>query len=120
MQAHFKIVVGHLATAMEIVAVVIITCAVIEAVCNLLAWLVRHRWSGREEVRRVRLQLGQWLVVSLEFLLAGDIVLTAINPTWDELGKLATIIVLRTILNYFVQRELESVAPDARRDQPRI
>ncbi|WP_442947407.1 DUF1622 domain-containing protein [Nostoc sp.] len=43
-------------------------------------------------------------MVSLEFVSAADILLTAIAPTWDEIGKLAVIIVLRTILNLFCQK----------------
>jgi uncharacterized membrane protein len=40
-------------------------------------------------------------------LLAADILATAIAPTWDEIGKLAAIAVLRTALNYFLERELK-------------
>jgi len=41
-------------------------------------------------------------------LLAADILATAIAPTWDEIGKLAAIAALRTALNYFLERELDS------------
>jgi uncharacterized membrane protein len=46
--------------------------------------------------------------VALELLLAADILATAIAPTWDDIGKLAAIAVLRTALNYFLERELRS------------
>jgi uncharacterized membrane protein len=46
------------------------------------------------------------LTVSLELLLAADILATAIAPTWDDIGKLAAIATLRTALNYFLAREL--------------
>jgi uncharacterized membrane protein len=38
---------------------------------------------------------------------AADILTTAIAPNWDELGKLAAIATLRTVLNYFLERELK-------------
>jgi uncharacterized membrane protein len=48
------------------------------------------------------------LTIALELLLAADILATAIAPTWDDIGKLAAIAVLRTALNYFLERELRS------------
>jgi uncharacterized membrane protein len=32
---------------------------------------------------------------------------TAITPTWSDIGKLASIVVIRTAINYFLQQELE-------------
>ncbi len=48
------------------------------------------------------------MTVALVLLLAADILATAIAPTWDDIGKLAAIAVLRTALNYFLERELRS------------
>ena len=58
----------------------------------------------------IRFMLGRWLTVSLEFLLAADILRTAIAPTWTEIGQLASIIVLRTALNFFLEREIKEGA----------
>jgi uncharacterized membrane protein len=55
----------------------------------------------------VRLTLGRWLGVALEFELAADILNTAVTPTWNEIGKLAAIATLRTALNYFLQRDID-------------
>ncbi len=41
-------------------------------------------------------------------LLAADILATAIAPIWDEIGKLVAIALLRTALNYFLERELKN------------
>jgi len=56
---------------------------------------------------RVRLRLGRWLAVALEFELAADVLRTAVAPTWDETGQLAAIVVLRTLLNFFLQKEID-------------
>jgi uncharacterized membrane protein len=45
---------------------------------------------------------------SLEFQLAADILSTAIAPSWDRIGKLAAIAVIRTALNYFLVLELRN------------
>lgn len=57
-------------------------------------------------LREVRFSLGQWLAFSLELALAADILRTVVVPTWDEIGKLGAIVVLRTVLNYFLGKEI--------------
>ena len=63
----------------------------------------------------VRLLLARYLAVALEFQLAADILSTAIAPTWDAIGRLAAVAVVRTGLNYFLGREMRDEA--ARLDQ---
>lgn len=55
----------------------------------------------------LRLSLGRYLVVALEFQLAADILGTAVAPDWNSVGKLVVIAVVRTLLNYFLQREIK-------------
>ena len=55
----------------------------------------------------VRLTLARYLSLALEFQLAADILSTAISPSWDEIGKLAAIAVIRTGLNYFLGMEVK-------------
>lgn len=55
---------------------------------------------------RIRLTLARFLAVALEFQLAADILSTAIAPSWDQIGKLGAIAVIRTGLNYFLTREM--------------
>lgn len=59
---------------------------------------------------RLRLGLGRSLALALEFLLAADIVRTAVAPTWEEIGQLAAIVAIRTALNFFLQREIAQEA----------
>ena len=54
----------------------------------------------------IRITLGRWLALALELALAADILRTVMIPTWDEIGKLGAIVVLRTVLNYFLEREI--------------
>ena len=59
-----------------------------------------------ENFNRVRLTLARFLALALEFQLAADILSTAIAPSWDQIGKLGAIAVIRTALNYFLMREM--------------
>jgi uncharacterized membrane protein len=58
----------------------------------------------------VRLTLARHLSLALEFQLAADILSTAIAPSWDQIGKLGAIAVIRTGLNYFLAREMAGEA----------
>jgi len=55
----------------------------------------------------IRMKFGGWLVLSLEFQLASDIVKTTLSPTVENLITLGVVAVIRTFLNYFLSRELK-------------
>ncbi len=99
----------YLAAGIEAGAGIIIGLAAIEAIARAL--YVYFRRSVPEDAKEaIRLRLGRWLSLSLEFELAADILRTAVAPTWDDIGKLAAIVVLRTVLNFFLQQEIEKAA----------
>lgn len=56
---------------------------------------------------QARLAFSRYLVLALEFQLAADIVKTAAEPSWTDLGVLAAVAGIRTFLNFFVQREMK-------------
>ncbi len=55
----------------------------------------------------IRLVLARYLAMALEFQLGADILSTAVAPSWNEIGKLAAVAVIRTTLNYFLSREMQ-------------
>jgi uncharacterized membrane protein len=64
---------------------------------------------GRRDPERftpVRLDVGRFLALGLEFQLASDLLRTAVAPTFEEIGKLAAIAAIRTALNFFLGREI--------------
>jgi uncharacterized membrane protein len=58
---------------------------------------------------QLRVSFGSWLVLALEFQLGSDILSTTIAPSFEELGQLAIIAAIRTLLNYFLQKDLDAV-----------
>jgi len=70
------------------------------------------------EFTRVRLGLGRYLALGLEFQLASDILSTAVAPTFEEIGKLAAIAAIRTALNYFLGKEIERERAEVESGQP--
>lgn len=114
----FKTITLYLAAGVEAAAAMVIGIAALEATIRAFLIFFRgDRMSGNsgadtmtDEKENVRLRLGRWLAVALEFELAADILRTAIAPTWKEIGQLAAIAVLRTGLNYFLQQEIDKAA----------
>ncbi len=93
-----------LALAAEAIGAVVIAVALVRAAWRYARDLVS--WSEPFPRERIRLGVGRSLALALEFLLAADIVRTAVAPTWEEIGKLAAIAAIRTALNFFLEREI--------------
>jgi uncharacterized membrane protein len=110
--------VTHLfASGAEAAAALIIGIGTVEATVRAVIAFVGHV-SGKapkaalDEKEAIRLRLGRWLALALEFLLAADILRTAVAPTWTEIGQLAAIVVLRIVINYFLQRDIDRAVAD--------
>src|SRR5436309_2069574 len=98
-----------LAGGIELCAGLLVGLAAFQATMRSLG-LFFSRQKPSTGTEQIRLNLGRWLALALEFELAADILRTAIAPTWNEIGQLAAIIVLRTVLNYFLQRDIDRAA----------
>ena len=79
----------------------------IGAVAAFLRFLLALRSRRAEAFVPVRLDLGRFLALGLEFQLASDIIRTAVAPTFRDIGELAAIAAIRTALNYFLGREIK-------------
>ena len=61
-----------------------------------------------------RLELGYAFSLGLSFLVGGSILKTTITPSWNDLGQLAAIIVLRTVLNYLLLQAIDKSSNDSK------
>jgi uncharacterized membrane protein len=85
--------------------------------------IIRQADSFLQNLPVIRVQFGSWLALALEFQLAADIVATTINPTWQSLGELGLLALIRTFLNVFLQKELaeqERLVKAAQEQQPQM
>ena len=78
---------------------------------TLTTWIRSIRISSKDVFIETRLTLARYLALALELQLGADILSTAVSPSWDQIGKLAAIAVIRTALNYFLLRELHEDSP---------
>jgi len=91
---------------LEFIAILIIAVSLVVA----LQKLIRRKQKRFQSTQQaIRLELGISLALSLEFLLAADIVSTAVSPSWDAIARLAAITGIRTFLNFFLQREVKEL-----------
>jgi uncharacterized membrane protein len=62
---------------------------------------------GDQLARQAWLRYARWLVAGLTFQLAADIIETSISTNWQTIGRVGAIAVIRTFLNYFLERDVE-------------
>jgi uncharacterized membrane protein len=107
MEEIFRIVAEHVALGAELIATLLIAIGSIGAVIRVVRMLAEKHTHIRV-IKDIWLRLAGWILLALEFTLAADIVRTSISPTWQDLGKLAAIAGIRTVLSIFLERDLDS------------
>jgi uncharacterized membrane protein len=99
----------------EIAGALIIFAGAMVAFVRFIVNGVRQRRT--ESFVPVRLGLGRFLALGLEFQLASDILRTAIAPTLREIAELAAVAAIRTALNFFLSREIKEERAELARRQ---
>ncbi|MEJ7811697.1 MAG: DUF1622 domain-containing protein [Gemmatimonadaceae bacterium] len=106
----YAVVEAHVVAAVQWLRLIVeMTGAAVIAIGVVIGMIkfVRHALHSRpDSYNEIRLTLARYLAVALEFQLGADILSTAIAPSWDQIGKLGAIAVIRTVLNYFLTREM--------------
>ena len=98
----------YVGLVIEAMALVIIVYGSIEAFAAGVR-LVFSSGATNQERRAIWLRYARWLVAGLTFQLAADVVHTSIAPTWDDIGRLGAIALIRTVLSYFLERDVDEV-----------
>lgn len=99
----------------EAIGAVIVACGVLISAVRVLRVIGGNPPKNFVDVR---IAFARYLALALEFQLAADILSTAIAPTWDQIGKLGAVAVIRTALNFFLTREMrdeQQSSPDEKR-----
>jgi uncharacterized membrane protein len=97
----------NLIVFIDSLALVVIVIGTVQAFVSGV-WRMVSRPDGHHR-RDVWLRYGRWLVAALTFQLAADIIESSITTSWDAVGRLAAIALIRTFLNYFLERDLAEV-----------
>jgi len=109
-----RLVTKDVVVIIDAMALIIVAIGTAEAFFTGL-WAVFPAPASHRRFREVLVRYGRWLVAGLTFQLAADIIGTSIAPSWQEVGQLGAIAVIRTFLNFFLERDLtgleETAAP---------
>ena len=89
--------------AVEVTGAAVVGVGVLAALYKFARLLAAPRL---ERYNEIRLALARHLALALEFQLGADILSTAVAPSWEQIGKLGAVAVIRTALNYFLMREM--------------
>ena len=99
----------------DALALLVIVVGTVEVVIRLVHALIRP--VTNYVLRDAWLHYSRWLVAALTFQLAADIIETSISTNWQTIGRVAAVAVIRTFLNYFLDRDLEAVR-ERQRESP--
>jgi len=99
----------YLIVAIGFIGVLIIVWGVVKALIGFFLMEYNHLKKGSDECSEIgvlRRNLGSYLLLGLEFLIAADIVYTILEPNMDEVLVLALIVAIRTVLTYSLDKEV--------------
>lgn len=102
-EGHVQAYVEWLRLGVEALGALVIAAGILVVLIGLVRYVVK---GGGDSFVPIRLAFARYLTLALELQLGADILSTSIAPTWDRIGKLAAIAVIRTALNYFLSKEL--------------
>jgi uncharacterized membrane protein len=108
LEQYFKEIASLLALVIEGTAVVVVAFGALQALMRVVSLAVTTGQDLRA-AKTIWLGFAAWIVLSLEFALAADIIRTAIAPTWQDIGQLAAIAAIRTALNYYLEKDIGAV-----------
>ena len=108
MEAHLTYIFNILYITIGTFGVAIIVWGVILTLYRLLKLefsRLKHKsiYRDRESMRH---KFATYLLLALEFLIAADIIRTVIHPTLEQITILASIVIIRTVISYFLEREI--------------
>ena len=102
-----------LATIIGVISLLIVTYGVfVGFIAFLRNEFKRINGTYTINVRQLRADFGSYLLLGLEFLIASDILKTVVDPTLDELAILGGVVIVRTVLSVFLNKEIKELAEE--------
>lgn len=95
--------------ALNSISIIILLVGVAKASFDFLHHeLRRHsREQSARQIKRIKNYLGAYILLSLEILIAADIIETIMNPSLEDILILAAVVIIRTVISYFLGKEIE-------------
>ena len=87
----------------EAIAIFVVFTGSVRAFVKLVVCHAGGRGEG--VARRIGMDYARWLVAGLTFLLAADILESTVAPSLEDVGRIAVIAVIRTLMSFFLDRD---------------
>ena len=100
-----------IAVAVDLVGIAILIYAALKFIVHYLAFEIKQLQGleSVEGIRDLRLGLGSYILLALEFIIVSDVIQTAISRDVEDLTALGLIVIIRVALSFFLGRELIDV-----------
>jgi len=99
----------YISLGIGIVGIFIVLWGVVVGLVEFIRAQFAHLGRQREllPLEKIRIDLGRYLLLGLEFLIAADIIRTIVKPSLEEVAVLVAIVAIRTVISYFLNKEIE-------------
>lgn len=67
-------------------------------------------FNSDANLNNIRLDLARTIILGLEFFIASDVIETTITPDFQALGILCVLVIIRTILNFSLHKEIKDLS----------
>jgi uncharacterized membrane protein len=108
MKALLTIIAEQMILVIHVMAFVVVAFGTVRAFAASIGAML-NRTPSAHRFHHGYVQYARWLVAGLTFQLAADIIATAFSPSWEQIGHLAAVSVIRTFLNYFLERDMAAI-----------
>lgn len=104
-----NIVNGYAILILHLLSIIVIMTGAVKALIAFVGDILVKEKSI-QAIRVSRLEIGHAFSLGLALLIGASILKSIFAPTWNDIGKLVAIIVIRTVLNYFLTKEMENAS----------
>lgn len=108
--SNFHSILLYIQHTISFCGVLIIFVGVLIALFRYVSYLFHP--SNTTDINQIRLSLGRVLTLGLEFIVAADLIGTTTAPDYYSVGIVASIVLIRTLLSYTLNREIKDLSQE--------
>jgi len=107
---NFHTIILHIQHGISFCGLLVILLGVLIALYRYISYSLKGAESQEWNINHIRLSLGRVLTLGLEFIVAADLIGTTTAPDYYSVGIVASIVLIRTLLSYTLNREINSIS----------
>ncbi len=104
----FRGVLSIITTIIQGISILILVVGVAICVKRFLVSVVSKKKDQvlERQILKIKIELGRYILLGLEVLIVADILESILNPSWEDILMLATIVAIRTVISFFLNMEI--------------